>query len=143
MGHIQGTGLTLNWSKCNFCESYLQYLEYIVNAFGLIFDPENVGAILRLLPPKTVSDVRRIVGLASWYRGFVKELSLVKSPMTALLRKAKQFIWDEACRRFMKTMKKTRVGPGIIMPELRASICDTSRRFVLWSGCRAFSRARR
>lgn len=83
---IVDAGLTLNRTKCNFCKPELKYLGYIVNFTGLMVDPEKVEAILRIPEPKNVSDIRRIVGLASWYRRFVPNFSSVVAPLTALTR---------------------------------------------------------
>lgn len=55
---IRKAGLTLNKEKCQFCKPQLKYLGYIVNACGLLVDPEKVEAIVRIPPPKSVSEIR-------------------------------------------------------------------------------------
>lgn len=111
---IVNAGLTLNRDKCNFCKSELKYLGYIVNSTGLMVDPEKVEAILKIPEPKNVSDIRRIVGLASWYRRFVPNFSSVVAPLTALTRKNAKFEWDEACETAFRSIKEHLVRSPIL-----------------------------
>lgn len=111
---IKTADLTLNRDKCKFCKPELKYLGYVVNASGLLVDPEKVEAILRIPPPKNVKEVRRIVGLASWYRRFVPNFSSVLSPLTNLLRKNIRFTWDEACETALNTIKEHLVSAPVL-----------------------------
>ncbi|KAK9700984.1 Reverse transcriptase (RNA-dependent DNA polymerase) [Popillia japonica] len=87
VGRIHGAGLTLNREKSLFCRAELKYLGYIVNGSGLHVDPEKIKAILDIPIPKTVSEVRRMIGISSWYRRFVRDYGTLVVPLTNLLRK--------------------------------------------------------
>nr|CAI5865101.1 unnamed protein product [Callosobruchus analis] len=89
---IVDAGLVLNREKSQFCRSELRYLGYVVNGSGLLVDPSKVEAILRMEPPKNVTEVRRIIGLASWYRRFVPSFSMVVAPLTRLTEKNRPFV---------------------------------------------------
>lgn len=106
--------LTLNREKCVFCRSELRYLGYVVNQFGLLVDPDKVNAVLRIPTPKNVTEVRRVVGLASWYRRFIPSFSTIVSPLTKLTQKNQPFIWDEGCERALNTIKQTLVSAPIL-----------------------------
>lgn len=80
-------------NKCTFCRSELKYLGYVVDESGLHVDPEKVSAILNIRPPKNISEVRRILGITSWYRRFIPKFA----PITNLLRKHAKFVWSEEC----------------------------------------------
>lgn len=99
-------GLTLNKEKCHFCKNELKYLGYIVDKFGLHVDPEKVEAIMSFPQPKTVKQVRRFIGLASWYRRFVPHFSTKIAPITSLLKKNKKFIWTEEQSEAFDVIKK-------------------------------------
>lgn len=111
---ITKAGLVVNKEKCNFCKSELKYLGYVVNSAGLLVDPQKVEAILRISTPKTVTDVRRIIGLASWYRRFVPKFSTIISPLTALTRKHTPFIWDDTCEKALTQIKEHLVSAPIL-----------------------------
>lgn len=122
---IHGAGLTLNKDKCQFCREELRYLGYMVNRSGLHVDPEKIQAILDIPTPKSVSEVRRVVATASWYRRFIKDFSTIVSPLTDLLKKNRAFVWSDECTRAWAEIKERLVtAPVLACP-------DFSREFVV------------
>lgn len=85
-------GLTLSKEKCMFCKPELRYLGYVVGSNGLHVDPDKINAILTIPTPKTVAEIRRIIGTVSWYRRFIASFSTIIAPLVALLRKGK--VWS-------------------------------------------------
>lgn len=114
INRIRDAGLTLNREKCKFCKPELKFLGYVVGASGLMVDPEKVEAIIRIPIPKTVSEVRRLVGIASWYRRFVPNFSTIVSPLTSLLRKNAKFVWDSNCEAAFEQIKNCLVSAPIL-----------------------------
>lgn len=103
---LQQAGFTLNREKCQFCVPELRYLGYVVNGRGLSVDPDKVRAILEIPPPKTTKEVRRIVGMASWYRRFIPNFSTLLAPLTALLKKNAKIIWTDKCEKTFQELKE-------------------------------------
>jgi hypothetical protein len=62
-------------------------------AAGIRTDPEKVAAIQQLTTPKTPRQVRRFLGMASWYRRFIPDFSRVAAPLNRLLRKGVRWEW--------------------------------------------------
>ncbi len=62
-----------------------------MSAEGIKVDPSKVEAILNWKPPRNVIEVHSFLGLAGYYRHFVKGLSRLASPLTKLLRKDVKF----------------------------------------------------
>lgn len=111
---LREANLTVAKEKCQFCRPELKYLGYVVDRHGLHVDPEKVSAIVNIPPPKSVSEVRRIIGMASWYRRFVPNFSTIVAPLTDLLRKNKPFVWDSACDEAFQTLKEHLVSAPIL-----------------------------
>ncbi len=63
----------------------------MVSAEGIKVDPSKVEAILNWKPPRNVTEVRGFLGLAGYYRLFVKGFSMLASSLTKLLRKDVKF----------------------------------------------------
>lgn len=114
LSRITKAGLTLNRGKCDFCKSELKYLGYIVNSSGLLVDPEKVDAILRIPTPRNVREVRRIIGLASWYRRFVPNFSTITSPITALTKKNTPFVWTPKCDAALTRIKECLISAPVL-----------------------------
>jgi hypothetical protein len=111
---LKESGLTLGKDKCNFCKPEMRYLGYVINSSGLLVDPEKVNAILRIPPPKSVGEVRRIIGMASWYRRFIPNFSTLIGPLTSLLKKNKKFVWDEFCDVAFSSIKDHLVSAPVL-----------------------------
>ncbi|GKD18569.1 retrotransposon protein, putative, ty3-gypsy subclass [Tanacetum coccineum] len=62
---------------------------------GITMDPAKVKAITKWPRSTTVMKVRRFLGLAWYYRRFVKGFSLLALPLTKLMRKGEKFVWNE------------------------------------------------
>ena len=57
-------------------------------------------------PPRNVIEVRSFLGLAGYYRQFVKEFSIIAFTLTKLLRKGVKFAWDDKCQSSFEQLKK-------------------------------------
>lgn len=92
---IRAAGLTISAEKSKFCSKQLNYLGYIVTDSGIKPDPEKISSIMEYATPKNVKDVRRLLGMAGWYRRFIENFAMVTAPLTELLKKNKgKFIWS-------------------------------------------------
>ena len=64
----------------------IMYLGFVISTDGLKMDPEKVKAILEWPTPENVSEVRSFHGLASFYKKFIKNFSVVCNAMTKTMR---------------------------------------------------------
>ena len=62
-----------------------------MSASGVSVDPENVEAVMSWERPKSVFEIRSFLGLAGYYRRFIKDFSRLAAPMTRLTRKEVRF----------------------------------------------------
>ena len=70
-------GLKLKPSKCKFAQHSLEYLGHIVSREGLRTTPKLTEAVAEFSRPQSVSDVRRFLGLALYYRRFFSNFAKV------------------------------------------------------------------
>jgi hypothetical protein len=80
-------GLNINPEKCEFGCREVHYLGYRINIDGMSVDPEKVAPVLSFPRPKTAKEIRRFLGMASWYLRFVPDFSTLVTPLTSLLKK--------------------------------------------------------
>lgn len=90
---LRKANLRINPGKCEFFKRETKYLGHIISGDGIKTDPDKVAAIQEMQPPRNVKEVRRFLGIASWYRRFVPDFAKVSQPLTQLLKKGKHFKW--------------------------------------------------
>ena len=54
---------------------------------GIRVDPTKIEVVVNWKPPRSFTEVRSFLGVAGYYRRFVKGFSIIASPLTKLLRK--------------------------------------------------------
>ena len=84
-------------SKCEFWLKEVSFLGHIVSAEGIRVDLAKIEAIVNWKLPRNVTEVRSFLGLAGYYRWFVKGFSVIASSPTKLLWKGVKFEWDDKC----------------------------------------------
>ncbi|XP_017644506.1 uncharacterized protein LOC108485174 [Gossypium arboreum] len=90
---------------------------HVVSAEGIGVDPKKIEAVLDWKPPKTVSEIRSFLGLASYYRQFVEGFSLIASPLTYCGKECHLFgLQQESFEKLKKVLTEASV---LIQPEAR------------------------
>jgi hypothetical protein len=68
-------------------------LGHIISEEGIEVDPEKIKAIAGWPTPRNISEVRSLMGLAGYYRIFIKGFSRIAHPITSLQKKGVKFEW--------------------------------------------------
>ncbi|KAA3484531.1 reverse transcriptase [Gossypium australe] len=110
--------LYAKFSKCEFWLCEVGFLGHIVSAAGIRVDQSKISTILEWKPLRNVYEVCSFLGLAEYYRRFVKGFSMIATPMTKLLQKDVKFEWSERCHQSFEQLKAllTKV-PVVVQPE--------------------------
>ena len=58
----------------------MSFLGHIVSEEGIRVDPKKIEVIIEWKPPRNVTEVLSFLGLAGYYRRFVKGFSMIGSP---------------------------------------------------------------
>ena len=97
--------LKLGAAKCTFAAKEVSYLGHRVTEEGLLPDPSVLAAIRDIPPPKTATEVHSFLGLAGYYRRYVKGFAAIAAPLHALTRKDAVFHWSEDCQTAFDQLK--------------------------------------
>jgi hypothetical protein len=130
---LQKAGLKCNAPKCSFAKKEMEYLGYIITSEGIKPDPKKVEAILALERPKTVKDVRRLLGMIQYYRDIWRRRSHILSPLTQLIGgekskvKNKVIQWNEECEQAFTDLKK------MVAQETMLAYPDFTKKFVIYT----------
>ena len=90
---LKSANLSMKKSKCSFFSKEIQYLGHIFSATGIRPLPAKIHAIQHMQPPTTPKQVRAFLGLAGYYRKFIKGFEKIAKPLTLLTRQQVKFDW--------------------------------------------------
>lgn len=123
--------------KCEFITKQVSFLGHIISEHGVSMDPEKVKSILDWPPLKTVKDVRSFLGLAGYYRRFVKGFSKVVAPISDLLKQTEEKFseaqWGEKQQRAFDDIKRCiTTAPVLVLadPKLDYTVCCDASGFA-------------
>ena len=72
---------------------------------GIQVDPKKIEAVADWPRPTTVTEIRSFMGLAGYYRRFVKDFSKIAAPLTKLTQKNVKFVWTDRCEEHFQLLK--------------------------------------
>lgn len=84
--------LHLNKGKCLFFQTQIEYLGHVIQFNKISKSPAKIRAIVNIPRPATVDDVRRFLGMVTYYSRFIPKLSSITFPLRQLLKKIQNFI---------------------------------------------------
>ena len=134
--------LYAKFSKCEFWLDSVSFLGHVVSKDGVMVDPSKIETVKNWVRPTNVSEIRSFVGLASYYRRFVKGFSSIASQLTNLTKKMfhlygrtsvkKAFRSSRLCllpHPFSPCQWKVRISLSIVMHPIRVWVqCYCKRR---------------
>ena len=94
---------------------------------GISVDPSKITAIQDWKQPTTPTEVRSFMGLASYYRKFVKDFSKISGPLTKLTKKHEKFKWTSDCEEAFQELKSKLTTAPVL------TIIDGNQDLTVWT----------
>jgi hypothetical protein len=95
----------LKLSKCKFAQQSISYLGHVISVAGVSTDPSKIRDVQNWPVPTNMKEVRGFLGLAGYYRKFVKNFGIIAKPVTQLLCKDVPFMWTEVHAQAFQQLK--------------------------------------
>ena len=111
---INTAKMRLRPDKCFFLKERLKFLGHCVSSKGIEPDPVGIEKVQNCPTPTSVTGIKSFIGLASYYRRFIKDFSKIAHPMLELVKKDVPFVWTERQEEAFQTLKKCLINPPIL-----------------------------
>ena len=92
-------------SKCEFWLNSVSFLGHVISKEGVRVDPKKVEVVSNWPRPTNVTEIRSFLGMAGYYRRFVKDFSRISALLTRLIKKQVKFEWDDTCEQSFQKLK--------------------------------------
>ncbi|WVZ80863.1 hypothetical protein U9M48_028305 [Paspalum notatum var. saurae] len=122
--------LYAKFSKCAFWLKEVSFLGHILSEKGVAVDPSKVESVLNWKQPESVTEIQSFLGLAGYYRRFIKDFSKTAKPMTSLTKKNAKYTWSPNCEEAFQSLKRSfTTAPVLAQPDVTKPFdvyCDAS-----------------
>ena len=127
MRRLRKNNLKLQPDKCEFLRKEVIYLGHIITENGITPDPTKLEAVKNFPQPKTVKNIQAFIGLAGYYRKFIKDFSKIAKPLTKLTKKGEKFIWTVEQQNAFETLKEKLItAPVLSYPDFEKKFLVTT-----------------
>lgn len=103
---LSKAGLQLNTKKCKFASKSIKVLGHVVSQDGIRPDPDKINAVLNFPRPQRQKELRSFLGLASYFRRFIRNFATIASPLHKLLTTDAPFVWSSDCETAFEELKQ-------------------------------------
>ena len=115
---VMATGLKLKPVKCHFVRQEVEYLGHLITPDGLRPNSNRVAAVREFVTPRSVTETRQFLGLASYYRRFIPKFAKIAQPLHQLTKKGAQFDWTSESQTAFDRLKSELIqAPVLAYPD--------------------------
>lgn len=130
---LRKAGLKVNAEKCTWCAKEIKLLGHVVAENSVKMDETKIQAIRDRLAPKTVKQLQQFLGLANYYRRFIKNFAEIAAPLVNLLKKDTKWEWTSDCQVAFDTLKNCLTASPILRQP------DFDREFILYTDASGYA----
>lgn len=91
---------------------------HVISSDGVATDPEKISTVANWQTPSSTKELHSFLGLAGYYRKFVRHFGIIAKPLTELLRKNTIFSWTSIHEQSFKALKSALCSvPVLALPD--------------------------
>ena len=129
LARLEERRLVVRFDKCSFGQTHVKFLGFIIGDQSIKADPDKLKAVQDWPVPDTVTAVRGFLGLANYFRHFIKGYATISAPLSARTggkRGQKLKLTAEEIKSF-EDVKAALVSPPVLAVE------DPTKPYEVWT----------
>ena len=133
---LSKAGLKWKASKCKIMDTSVKFLGRTVSEEGIAPDAAQIQKVHDWQTPTDRAQLESLIGLANYYREFIKDFAKITAPLNKLKRRNSEFIWTEETEEaFNEVKRRLTTEPVLALPnEDGEFILDTDASAVAIAG---------
>jgi len=115
---LEENNLFVKPEKCRWKVREVEFLGVVIGSKGVEMQKENMEGVLSWPAPKNVKEVQKFLGLANYYRWFIKNFAKIAMLLHVLVRKQKWKWEKEQEEAFGKLKMVFTIEPVLAIPDI-------------------------
>jgi len=116
---LEENDLFLKLEKCKWKVREVEFLGVVIGPKGVEIQKEKVEGVLNWLAPRNVKEVQKFLGLANYYRRFIKNFARIAAPLHVLVRKEQKWKWEKKQEEAFEELKAVfTTEPVLAIPDI-------------------------
>jgi len=116
---LEENDLFVKLEKCVWKVREVEFLGVIIGEDGVRMEKEKVQGVVEWLVLKSMKDVQKFLGLANYYRQFVKDFAKIAKPLHKMTRKETKWNWGGRQQKAFEELKERfMTEPVLVTPDL-------------------------
>jgi len=116
---LEENDLYVKPEKCTWKVQKVNFLGVVMGQGKIEMEEDKVAGVLNWPTLKTVRDVRKFLGLANYYRQFVKDFAKIAQPLNNLTRKEEKWKWGDKQQGAFEQLKQVFTSrPLLVAPDI-------------------------
>ena len=111
---LEDHNVTLNRDKCKFNQRSIKFLGHLIDQDGVRADPDKTAAIRDMDTPKSITDLRRFMGMVNQLGKFTPMTTDLSQPLRDLLSTKNAWVWGLEQDRAFMLVKEELVKPTVL-----------------------------
>jgi len=118
---LEENNLFVKPEKCKWKVREVEFLEVMIGPKGVEMQRKKVKGVLNWPAPRNIKEVQTFLGLANYYRRFIKDFAKIAAPLHMLVRKEQKWKWKKEQEEAFEKLK------AVFTTESILAILDINR----------------
>ncbi|UYV65952.1 hypothetical protein LAZ67_3005993 [Cordylochernes scorpioides] len=110
----QHENIKLNYNKCSFFKTKIDFLGYTVTAGTYAPQTRNLDTINAIKPPNNQKTLQSFLGAVNVYNKVIADYARLRAPLNKLLKKDVKWNWNTDCQQAFTTLKESLTSKPVL-----------------------------
>ena len=116
---LEENDLFVKLEKCKWKVREVEFLGVVIGPKGVEIQKEKVEGVLNWPASRNIKEVQKFLGLANYYRRFIKSFARIAAPLYMLVRKEQKWKWEKKQEEAFEELKAVfTTEPILAIPDI-------------------------